>query len=176
MCVFFAVQVRYSSKKRKAQFSLLALVSKSAKGQNIIPFIAQEWFDRITHTAFTGICLFVVSIYTCILKTWDARRCTEYISVKHKKHERNNLLAFRHNCGPRWLYILIKLKQQSIIFRVNFPCSSSLVKYTHRWGGRVFRSKTLGALRPCCCTCKKFFASCEIPWRRLRVLFRVPPT
>ncbi len=87
MCVFFAVQVRYSSKKRKAQFPLLAvslrttnhsprvgyigltLVSKAAKGQNIILFIAQEWFDRITQTAFTGICLFVVLIYTCTLKT-----------------------------------------------------------------------------------------------------------
>ncbi len=152
-CVFFAVQVKYSSKKERLNsrywlfrweqriirlwvgFIGLTLVSKAAKGQNIIPFIAQEWFDRITQTAFTGICLFVVSIYTCTLKTWDTRRCMEYISVKHKKHETNNLLALRHNCGPRWLYILIKLTQQSIIFRVNFPCSSSLVKYTHRWGG-----------------------------------------
>ncbi len=152
-CVFFAVQVKYSSKKGKAHFPLLTVSLRTTNHSPLSglyridvseqsgqrpehnPLHCLHWFDRITQTAFTGICLFVASIYTCTFKTWDTRRCTEYISVKHKKYETKKFLAMRHNCGPRWLYILIKLTQQSIIFRVNFPCSSSVVKYTHRWGG-----------------------------------------
>ncbi len=92
----------------------LTLVSKASKGQNIIPFIAQYYYDYYSdslHWHFPVLCTHL-NMY---IENW--RKWTMYeIHNCKKKHETNfsfstnYLRALRYNFKLCWLGVLIKFR------------------------------------------------------------------